>query len=240
MRSIWLLGCLGCVVLTSVASADPAPVPPTDPPQTPAPPPSDSHQATAPVPGTPAAIAPSSLLVAPAPRLAPPSSVPPISPRVDDRDETVTEPSYRLHLLVADTAALALTLTTTRAGVLAGASIYLLDGLVIHGSHDRIGRGIGSLALRAGLPVLATIVGGMIWWHGQDSRCRAGDPDYCSDDELNVGALYGFGLGILGAMVIDTALLARPATVHRRAAVTWTPRVSATRDQVALGITGGF
>jgi hypothetical protein len=164
--------------------------------------------------------------------------VSPIAPQLEDGDET--EPSYRFHLVVADAAALALTLTTTKAGVLAGASIYLFDGLIIHGSHDHVGRGFGSLALRAGLPVLATMVGGAIWWRGQDARCRAGEPDYCSDDEVNVGALYGLGLGILGAMVIDTAFLARPATVHKRAAVTWTPRLSATRDHVALGITGGF
>lgn len=164
--------------------------------------------------------------------------MPAMTPPPADRDET--EPSYRTHIVVADLIALGLVVTRTKAGLLAGTSIYLFDGLIIHGSHDHAGRGFGSLALRAGLPILAAIVGSSIWWSRQDPRCRNGDSDFCTDDEFNVGGLYGFGLGLLGAVVIDTALLARPATVHRRPAVTWSPRVSATRDHVAFGITGGF
>jgi hypothetical protein len=236
MRSLWILG---CVAFTGVARANHAPTPPPDPSQDAAPaPPPGAHEATAPVQATPAPIAASSILVAPPPRLAPPSSVPALVPPPGDRDET--EPSYRVHMVVADLIALGLAVTTTKAGVVAGTSIFLFDGLVIHGSHDHLGRGIGSVALRAGLPVVATIVGRAIWWSRQDPRCRRGDSDFCADDEFNVGALYGLGLGLLGAMVIDTAFLARPATVHRRPAVTWSPRVSATREQVAFGITGGF
>src|SRR5205814_10709545 len=107
---------------------------------------------------------------APPPDLAPPSSLRPLPPQafVDE-----TEPSYRAHLFVADVAALGLAVTGTKAGLLGGTAVYLFDGLVIHGSHDRPGRGVGSLALRAGLPVLGAIVGSAIWWHGQDARCRA-------------------------------------------------------------------
>jgi hypothetical protein len=235
MRSFWLLG---CIALTGVARANPAPQPPpSDPPLETAPAPPPGSPATAAVPATPAAIAAPSILVAPPPRLAPPRSIPAVSPP-GDRDET--EPSYRVHLVVADLIALGLAVTTTKAGVVAGTAIYLFDGLVIHGSHDRPGRGLGSLALRVGLPVLSTFVGSAISWSRQDPRCLQGDSDFCTDDEVNPGALYGLGIGLLGAMVIDTAFLARPATMHRRPAAAWSPRVSATREHVAFGITGGF
>jgi len=212
MRSIWLLvGLLGSDALTGMASADPAPAPPVLAP-------------------------PSSVRPVPPADLDPPRSMRPLPPQAYVEE---TEPSYRAHLFVADVAALGLTLTRSNGGILAGTAVYLLDGLVIHGMHDRMGRGLGSLALRAGLPVLGAIVGGAIWWHSQDARCRAGDPDFCSDDEFNVGGLYGFGLGILSAMVLDTAILARPAT-RKRPAYTWSPNVLATREHVALGITGSF
>src|SRR5204863_129678 len=66
--------------------------------------------------------------------------------------------------------------------------------------------------------------------------CSADDDD-CDDGTLE-GAILGFGLGMLAAMVIDTALIARP--VKAKPAVTWVPQVAVTPQQVGLGVVGRF
>jgi hypothetical protein len=68
-------------------------------------------------------------------------------------------------------------------------------------------------------------------------KCAADDDD-CDDGSLG-GAILGFGLGVLGAMVIDTALLARPVKSHKTS-TTWVPQVTATAQHVGLGIAGRF
>lgn len=154
--------------------------------------------------------------------------------------EEAPQASYRWQIAAADTAALTVLLIGKESGLKAAGAIYLFDGLVLHQIHGRPGRAAGSLVLRGGLPLVGLFAGAAIWWRSQDRRCRAGDPDYCSDDEVNPGALIGFGLGLLTAAVIDTALIARPETVRKPRQTAWAPQLSVTHDRVALGLAARF
>jgi len=154
--------------------------------------------------------------------------------------EVESEASYRWQIATADTAALTVLLIGKGSGLKAAGAIYLLDGAVIHGIHGQPGRAAGSLALRGALPLIGLFAGAAIWWRSQDARCRNGDPDYCSDDEVNPGALIGFGLGLLTASVIDTALIARPLPVRKPREAIWAPRLSVVHDRVTLGVAARF
>jgi hypothetical protein len=226
MRSIGLVGCwlVAYVVNTATVRADPAPGTGPDPaaPET-APPPLPLSPPTTSSPIAP----PSSVAVTPPPPLE--------APR-----EAETEPSYRWQIGVADASSLALLFTVTDRGALAGGLLYLLGGPIIHAVHGEPGRAVGSLGLRVALPVAGAFVGGALWWNSQDARCKNGDPDYCSDDEFNVGALYGLGLGFLGAMVIDTAVLARPVPLRKDAGATWAPQLAVAPGHLGVGVVGRF
>lgn len=75
---------------------------------------------------------------------------------------------------------------------------YLLGGPVSHFAHDNIGRGIGSLALRAGLPVAFGAVG-----FGIEDCSGDNDYDLCGI----VGSIVGGVVGIAAAISIDAAVL---------------------------------
>jgi hypothetical protein len=171
---------------------------------------------------------------------APPGSVAVTPPQVDGTLEVETQPSYRWQIGVADAASLAIMLSVTERGILGGGLVYLLGGPTIHVAHGETGRAVGSLALRAALPIIGGLVGGKLWWNSQDARCRDGDPDFCADDEVNVGAVYGLGLGLLTAMVVDTAFLARPVPIRREAGATWAPQLAVTPGHLGVGVAGRF
>ncbi len=76
--------------------------------------------------------------------------------------------------------------------------MYLLGGPATHLMHDSPGRALGSLVLRAGLPLAFGAVGSQL------EDC-SGDEDY--DLCGIVGALLGGTLGIATAITIDAAVL---------------------------------
>jgi hypothetical protein len=219
MRVLWVLCCL---LATTTAHADPAPVPAGEQAQ-PAPSVTPAPSAPAPVAPAPLPIIPAAA-VAPAPGLAPPGSMPVVCPEVD-APEIETTPGYRWQIAAADIAGVTLALSGN--GSRAGVAIYLLDGLVIHSAHGRYGSAAASVLLRASLPIAGGYLLGSLSAGGGD------------DDELPVGIILGFGIGVATAAVIDAAFLAAPVTV-RKQAKTWTPRVSATQDRVTFGVTGAF
>lgn len=138
----------------------------------------------------------------------PESEHPPAQSTADDTTPEMTERWYGWQSLSADGAALLLLIA-------AGASsdqrnqlpavfgygslgVYLLGGPVSHFAHDNPGRALGSLAMRAGLPLAFGAAGSQL--------------EDCSGDEGYdlcgiVGALLGGTLGIATAITIDAALL---------------------------------
>ena len=141
--------------------------------------------------------------------------------------------SYRWQIVVADSASLALLFSASEPGVTAAGLTYVLGGPVIHGAHGEAGRTIASLVLRVGLPILGGACGAAL------TRRDCGPDDYDCDQGFG-GFLVGFGLGILTAMVVDTAVIARPLKVHRTADTTWAPRIAVTPQHVGLGVMGRF
>jgi hypothetical protein len=84
--------------------------------------------------------------------------------------------------------------TGTRALGVVGVGFYLLGGPVVHLSHDRGGAAFGSLMLRAGLPLLGFAAG-------------CGLDDGNGEFACLGGAAIGGLLGVVGAVVIDSAVL---------------------------------
>src|SRR5262249_59377525 len=101
-------------------------------------------------------------------------------------------------------------------------------------------RGLASLGLRFALPIAGAYLFDAIARRNEDPRCRAGNIDYCPDDDFNVAAVLGVVVGAAAAMVIDAAVVARPRVQHRRVGVSWMPRISMGHDQLGLGVVGRF
>jgi hypothetical protein len=90
---------------------------------------------------------------------------------------------------------------------------------------------------------LACSPGGWLWWLGQDSRCRGGSYDNdadCFDGDINPGAIVGVALGLATAVIVDSAVIARPVKVRKPKAAALTPRLSVTPDRIALGFATRF
>ncbi len=222
MRMLWLLG---CVVSASTAYAQPGatadapPVPPAGAPPTAAP---------VPMPGAPPGLTPP---CAPTTVCVPQDALgPATTPALALQAEP--EGSYRWQVFAADGASLALLVSGSKTGATVGAVGYLLAAPIVHMGHDEGGRAAASLALRVGLPIAGAFGLAAALKH----PCSADDDD-CDDGTLE-GAILGFGLGMLAAMVIDTALIARP--VKAKPAVTWVPQVAVTPQQVGLSVVGRF
>lgn len=75
---------------------------------------------------------------------------------------------------------------------------YALGAPVVHFAHSNPGRGLGSVAMRIGGPIVLGFVGTVL------EDCRGGGHDFCGLS----GALLGASAGILGAVAVDAAVLA--------------------------------
>lgn len=232
MRMLWLLGWMAS---TSIAHAQPAG---SDAPgQVPevAPPAAAAAGSTAPAPGAPPGLtAPCPLqsgqpCVAPGTMPAGASRV--MQPTLVIQDEP--EIDYRWQVFLADSASLAIAFSGNKTGITLSGAGYVLAAPIIHLSHDEGGRAGASLLLRLGLPIAGAFGGAALTRHA----CAPDDED-CDDGALE-GAILGFGLGILTAMVVDTAFIARPIKSHRTT-TTWVPQVAITGQHVGLGVAGRF
>lgn len=181
-------------------------------------------QATTPAspPIAPARLAPAP--IAPIAPFAPPGLVPVPCPQPPSSESDTLEvlPHYGWQIALADAAALTIALSAKSGELSAG--IYLLDGAVIHSAHNQPGRAVASVLLRVGLPFAGAFILGNTMNNG---------------DDIPVGILLGFGVGLITASVVDATLIAGPVTVRKKP-VTWTPKLSATHDKITLGIAGGF
>jgi len=107
---------------------------------------------------------------------------------------------------------------------------YLVGGPVIHVAHRNPGRALGSLALRAGLPILFGALGSTL------ENC-SGDNDY---DLCGLpGAIFGGGLGIATAITLDAGLLSYDQVPVRSEGVQHVG-VSFGRDRAVLVAVGTF
>lgn len=219
-----ILPTLGCALAISTAHAQPVPASDAAP---------ASDVAPSAVPAPPAAVP-----VAPAPEstipLAPPGLVP--AAPLPAPEPAFEVHNYRWQIAAVDAAGLALALSGNGTGVSLGALTYILGGPIMHGLHNEGGRMGVSLALRLGLPILLAYGGASL--AQANNHCRPDDDD-CDSGALG-GAILGFGLGVATAMVIDTAVIARPIEVRRPPGATWAPQIAVTPQRVGLGVIGRF
>ena len=74
---------------------------------------------------------------------------------------------------------------------------FVAGGPIVHFAHGNVGKGLGSLALRVGLPILSGVVGSAV----ERTQCSGGD--FCGVG----GAFIGGLAGIAGTIVIDSTVL---------------------------------
>ena len=130
-----------------------------------------------------------------------------------------------------------------------GLTLYLGGGPVVHFAHGNAAKGAGSLALRVAVPLGSALVGGLL------GALVGGSPSGCSGffcpspAEIGIGA--GVLLGLLGASIVDIAVLAydahpveprphaEPLRLHV-APVTGLPRDSSGHVTPTFGLAGAF
>jgi hypothetical protein len=218
MRILRTLGC-ALAISTAHATAHAQPAPASD--AAPSVPPAAAAAVPEPAPESTLPLAP--------PGLAPVGPLPAPEPAFEVHN-------YRWQIAAVDAAGLALVLSHSETGVSLGALTYILGGPIVHGLHDQGGRMGVSLALRLGLPILLAYGGASL--AQLNNRCSPDDDD-CDSGALG-GALLGFGLGVATAMVIDTAVIARPIEVRNPPGATWAPQIAVTSHRVGLGVIGRF
>ena len=74
---------------------------------------------------------------------------------------------------------------------------YFFGGPIVHWSHGQVGRGFADLGIRVGAPLVLATLGYLVF-------NRGGSADVAGA----VGAVLGFGLGVVAAIVIDASALA--------------------------------
>jgi hypothetical protein len=154
-------------------------------------------------------------------------------------------PSDRQQVLAGDLAAVTLFVaggllegpggadnTLSETAMLAALGGYLFNGPVVHAMHGDVGRSIGSLALRAALPVAGAYIG------VATANCK--DEFLCGLGE----AALGFLVGGVTAAAIDATLLSTGSddspVEEPRPRLSIAPRVAVTPQLAFAGLGGTF
>ena len=184
----------------------------------------------------------------PVPLRPPALTRPALEPAAEEEVEAAPEPErrrygYRWQIAISDAAAIAMSIGIDRIaadgggrpGALATLTIasYFFTAPLIHGLHRQGMRALGSFALRAGLPLVLGIAG--------EEIDGTPDCDHCSDTLRSEGKLIGLTVGVLIAMAVDNALLARPIYKRlERPRAAWTPALGGVRGGATAGVVGTF
>lgn len=157
------------------------------------------------------------------------------TPSAEPHYDTETK-SYGLQIVAIDAAAILGGVAAQNGGVLFGA--YVLGGPMVHAANGGGAKVLGSLALRAGLPLGGALLGAAA------TNCDNSDELLCGLGEIAIGAL----IGVVTATTIDAAVLAkkqtrveRPRTLLRYGGVAANPDVAVNIDgDFTFGLTGSF
>lgn len=160
------------------------------------------------------------------PTPAPPRALPSEAPRESTRwygwQTLLTDGAALTFLFAVATADRA---STEEAFVAASVGTYLLGGPIVHAGHGNWGRAVGSLGLRVGAPMLGAGVGSAL------EDCSGGD--FCG----LAGAVFGGAVGLLAAVTIDSAAIARDP-VRETAPIV--PVVRTGKNGTWVGVSGRF
>jgi hypothetical protein len=153
---------------------------------------------------------------------------------------------YGWQTLVADGASLALFVggvssTSSRSSSTAGLLLlgslatYSLGGPIVHLAHSRPGAALGSFGLRWGMPSVAALFGVGLGY----ASCGRSSEGLC----VGLYGLLGLTLGTIGAIAIDSAVLAReqvPVKFTAAKSFTWRPDLNVSPSGVSAGLSGAF
>ncbi len=114
---------------------------------------------------------------------------------------------------------------------------YLLGAPLVHVAHDRSTRALGSLALRAGLPLVGYMIGSAL---EHDEPVCEGDIHDCYYDDSIGESVLGVMAGVAIASIVDAAMLADSAPPKAKPQAAWTPSARAMHGGFALGLAGNF
>ncbi len=188
--------------------------------------------------------APPDQRAAPAPVLRAPSAAPrPFTP--------IQKEWYGWQILLADGASIAAGIGVGLAtngdgggvarGLATASAGYVLAAPMVHWANGQVGPGFGSMSLRVGAPLVMAawgVFGGSILLSDENGAA--------------VGAGIGAGVGILGAIVVDAAVLAyrpvdpkereRVSGAAKKPALQWTPTAhyDVQRAATTVGLAGSF
>ncbi len=159
--------------------------------------------------------------------------------------KTETEGWYGYQILLVDVGSLALAYSTSGVSLLGTG----LSGPMIHWAHGHPRRALRSMLMRVGMAGAGTLIGtvviNVLLERGEAECIRRGD-DECGDGREFASLLWGlagFGVGIIGASVLDSAVLAwddppspKPAPTGLRVA----PSFAVVEGGGTLGVVGMF
>ncbi len=234
------LGWAGAATAQAEPSASPSAAEP--------PPAATTDAAPAPLPAAPAPPIPST----PAP-LAPvgPTAAAPLRP-AEPPPLAAEEDWYGWQILIVDGGVLLSTALMIGAGVgtdsaaapaIYGPSAHVLGGPIVHWAHGHVGKGFASFGLRLGMPLVAGAIGLGVGHLAAPSEAGGMFPVGAT-----LGTAAGLGLGYIGSIVVDTAVLAyEPASTPGGAfapppSFAWQPTFGfdPRQDAASLGVAGSF
>jgi hypothetical protein len=134
---------------------------------------------------------------------------------------------YGWQTLIADGAAIG----TTFFAPVAGLALYLTGGPIAHVMNENFARAGASLGVRAGLPLGVGLVGAL-----SGAALSAASRSHDTALGAAVGGIIGAGAGAIGAVIIDSAVIAKesmPAEPAKAALTTIRPSAAPRRE-------GGF
>ena len=164
---------------------------------------------------------------------------------------------YGWETLLADGVAtsfvvLAATTDSSRAGppfAYTGVTTFALGGPIIHATHHRWGIAFADLGIRVGGVFLGALTGALIGSATSSNSCgnaSSGSDNLCipSLNGAAEGAALGLLFGVVGASVIDSAVLAREKVRDKDDAVqagfAWSPTIAPVRGGATAGLVARF
>lgn len=171
--------------------------------------------------------------LAPAPSWSP-AETPPSDWTPRDRGPRTEEVWYGRQTLVVDGLSASFLLTgmateTPELSVTGGLG-YIFGGPIVHWAHGEVGRGFGSFGIRLGMPVLGAIL---------FSPLDSGDQPSGRGPSASAA---GFGLGMVGAVLMDVSLLTyeRVPVKTKKRSLALQPTFAWSETTLSLGVAGAL
>jgi hypothetical protein len=119
---------------------------------------------------------------------------------------------------------------------LAGAGVYALCAPIVHAVHERYGIAFASLGARLGMPAAGAFTGALV---GVEMS-RGCHGELCGLGAAFTGGLVGGTIGMIGASIIDAAVLAREPEKPRASRVSVSPSIDPIARSGGIQIGGAF